>query len=210
VTSPTFGQQDYSMRVWLDPEKLSAVNLTTTDVIKSLQEQNVQVAAGRIGQPPTEEVLDFEYTAEYAWPADDAEGVRRDHPQTGSEGQILRLRDVARIELGAKNQDQSCTLDGKPSTALAIFQLPGSNAPGDGQGDPGQNARAQKRLPPDVDYAIVYDTTPFIHESIIEVVKALRDAFILVAIVVLIFLQSWRRRSSRWSPCPSRLSEHSR
>lgn len=187
-----FGQQDYSMRIWLDPERLAAVNLTTTDVIKSLQEQNVQVAAGRIGQPPTEEALDFQYTLNTLGRLTSPEEFGEIILKTGGEGQILRVRDVAGIELGAKNQDQSCTLDGKPSVALAIFQLPGSNALATAKLVRAKMEQLKGNFPEDVDYAIVYDTTPFIDESIHEVEKALRDAFVLVAIVVLIFLQSWR------------------
>ena len=112
--------------------------------------------------------------------------------KTGSEGQVTRVRDVARIELGAKNRDQSCTLDGKPSVGLAIFQLPGSNALATADRIQAKMDELKQSFPEGLDYAIVYDTTPFISESIHEVVKALRDAFILVAIVVLIFLQSWR------------------
>jgi len=187
-----FGQQDYSMRVWLDPERLSAVNLTTTDVIKSLQEQNIQVAAGQIGQPPTQEVLDFQYTMNTLGRLTTPEQFGDIILKTGSEGQITRVRDVARIELGAKNRDQSCTLDGKPSTGLAIFQLPGSNALATADRVRAKMEQLKASFPDGVDYAIVYDTTPFIRESIHEVVNALRDAFILVAIVVLVFLQSWR------------------
>jgi multidrug efflux pump subunit AcrB len=112
--------------------------------------------------------------------------------KTGDDGQITRLRDVARVELGAKNQDQSCTLDGKPSVGLAVFQLPGSNAVATADLVRAKMEDLKKRFPAGLDYAIVYDTTPFIHESIKEVVSALIDAVILVAIVVLVFLQSWR------------------
>jgi multidrug efflux pump len=187
-----FGQQDYSMRVWLNPEKLAGLNLTTSDVISSLQEQNVQVAAGQIGQPPTKEVLDFQYTMNTLGRLTSPDEFGDIVLKTGSEGQITRVRDVARIELGAKNQDQSCTLDGKPSVALPIFQLPGSNALATADLIRAKMAQLKQNFPEGLDYAIVYDTTPFIRESIDEVVKALRDAFILVAIVVLIFLQSWR------------------
>ena len=99
---------------------------------------------------------------------------------------------MARIELGAQGYDQTCTLDGKPSVALSVYQLPGSNALKIGQSGAGQDGRAEGALPRRLDYAIVYDTTPFINESISEVFKTLRDAIILVAIVVLVFLQNWR------------------
>ena len=187
-----FGQQDYSMRVWLDPEKLASINLTTTDVIKSLQEQNVQVAAGQIGQPPTKTSLDFQYTMNTLGRLTTPEQFGDIILKTGESGQVIRVGDVARIELGAKNRDQSCTLDGKPSVGLAMFQLPGSNALATADRIRACMTQLKQNFPEGLDYAIVYDTTPFIRESIHEVVNALRDAFILVAIVVLIFLQSWR------------------
>ncbi|HVP13609.1 MAG TPA: efflux RND transporter permease subunit, partial [Phycisphaerae bacterium] len=187
-----FGQQDYSMRVWLDPEKLAGLNLTTNDVIKALQEQNVQVAAGQIGQPPTKAALDFQYTMNTLGRLTTPDQFGDIVLKTGSEGQITRVRDVARIELGAKNRDQSCALDGKPSVALPIFQLPGSNALATADRVKAKMAQLKQNFPEGLDYGIVYDTTPFIRESIKEVVSALEDAFILVAIVVLVFLQSWR------------------
>jgi multidrug efflux pump subunit AcrB len=187
-----FGQQDYSMRVWLDPEKLAGLNLTTTDVIASLQEQNIQVAAGQIGQPPNDRPLDFQYTMNTLGRLTMPEQFEDIILKTGSEGQVIRVGDVARIELGAKNRDQSCTLDGQPSVGLAMFQLPGSNALATADRIRARMAQLKQSFPQGLDYAIVYDTTPFIRESIHEVVNALRDAFILVAIVVLIFLQSWR------------------
>ena len=154
-----FGQQDYSMRVWLDPEKLASIELTTSDVIKALQEQNVQVAAGQIGQPPTKEALDFQYTmntlGRLTTPQQFADIILK----TGSEGQITRVRDVARIELGAKNRDQSCTLDGKPSVALPIFQLPGSNALATADRVRAKMEQLKQGFPEGLDYAIVYDTT---------------------------------------------------
>ena len=104
----------------------------------------------------------------------------------------MRLRDVGRIELGSQQYDQSCTLDGKPSVALSIYQLPGSNAIKTAQGVYAKMEELKKRFPEGLDYQIVYDTTPFIRESIIEVFKTLRDAIILVALVVLVFLQNWR------------------
>ncbi|NLX15071.1 MAG: efflux RND transporter permease subunit [Phycisphaerales bacterium] len=186
------GQQDYSIRVWLDPEKLASRNLTSDDVVAALREQNVQVAAGQIGQPPMPRGQDFQYTMSTLGRLTDPEQFADIIIKTGSAGQIARLRDVARVELGAKSQDQSCWLDGQPSAGLAIFQLPGSNALGTSKRVQAKMKELRQRFPEGMEYAIVYDTTPFIHESIIEVIKALRDAFILVAIVVLVFLQNWR------------------
>ena len=187
-----FGQQDYSMRVWLDPEKLLARDLTATDVVNAVREQNVQVAAGQIGQPPVPPGQDFQYTMSTLGRLTEPEQFGEIIVKTGQTGEVVRLRDLARIELGAKNQDLSCTLDGGPSVGLAIFQLPGSNALATADGIRAKMEDLKQRFPEGLDYAIVYDTTPFINESIHEVFKALRDAIVLVAIVVLAFLQSWR------------------
>jgi multidrug efflux pump len=186
------GQQDYSMRVWLDPEKLAARNLTSGDVANALREQNVQVAAGQIGQPPVPRGQDFQYTMTTLGRLTDPEQFAEIIVKTGQEGQVTRLTDIGRIELGAKSQDQSCTLDGKPTVGLAVFQLPGSNAVATAAGVRAKMEQLKVRFREGLDYAIVYDTTPFINESIKEVFKALRDAIILVAIVVLVFLQNWR------------------
>ncbi|HOW18403.1 MAG TPA: efflux RND transporter permease subunit, partial [Phycisphaerae bacterium] len=186
------GQQDYSMRIWLDPEKLAARSLTTTDVISAVKEQNVQVAAGQIGQPPVPAGQDFQYTVSTLGRLSDPEQFADIIVKTGADGALTRLRDVASVELGAKSRDQSCTLDGKPSVGLAVFQLPGSNALAAADRIRARMEELRQRFPDGLDYRIVYDTTPFIRESVHEVVKTLRDAFILVAIVVLVFLQNWR------------------
>src|SRR6266550_1367473 len=122
------GQQDYSMRIWLDPDKLQSRNLTVGDVIRVLREQNVQVAAGQIGQPPVPKGQDFQYTLSTLGRLTEAEQFANIVLKTGQSGEVTYLRDVARTELGAKSQDQLSRLDGKPSAGLAIFLLPGSNA----------------------------------------------------------------------------------
>ncbi len=186
------GQQDYSMRAWLNPERLASREMTASDVVNALKEQNVQVAAGQIGQPPVPQGQDFQYILSTQGRLVQANEFGDIIVKTGRDGRITRMRDVARLELGAKSQDQSCWLDGQPSVGLAVFQLPGSNALQTADRVRQKMESLKKRFPAGLDYRIVYDTTPFIRESIVEVVKALRDAFILVAIVVLVFLQNWR------------------
>lgn len=186
------GQQDYSMRVWLDPERMASRSLTAGDVVAAVREQNVQVAAGQIGQPPVPPGQDFQYTMSTLGRLTDPAQFADIVVKTGTSGEVTRLRDIGRVELGAKSQDQSCTLDGQPSVGLAIFQLPGSNAVATARLVQAKMDQLKRRFPAGLDYAIVYDTTPFIRESIHEVFKALRDAIILVAIVVLLFLQNWR------------------
>ncbi|HUN81357.1 MAG TPA: multidrug efflux RND transporter permease subunit [Phycisphaerae bacterium] len=186
-----FGQQDYSMRLWLDPEKLAARDLSAGDVINAIRAQNIQVAAGQIGQPPVPTGIDFQYTMSTLGRLIEPEQFGDIILKVTGKAKVF-LRDVARIELGAKSQDQSCTLDGGPSVGLPIYQLPGSNALATADRVRHKMEELKQRFPAGLDYNIVYDTTPFISESIHEVVKALRDAFILVAIVVLVFLQNWR------------------
>ncbi len=199
------GQLDYSMRVWLDPERLAVLGTTAPDVLLALREQNVQVAAGAIGRPPVPAGELFQYTLTTLGRLTEAEEFGDIIVKSGQSGQIVRLKDVVTakrqsadgqslggIELGAKSQDTACTLDGSPSVGLAIYQLPGSNALDTAKTIRKRMAELKELFPDDVDYKIVYDTTPFISESITEVFKALRDAIILVAIVVLAFLQSWR------------------
>jgi multidrug efflux pump subunit AcrB len=205
------GQQDYSMRAWLDADKLASRKLTAGDVANALREQNVQVAAGQIGQPPVRGSPDFQYTMSTLGRLTDPEQFGRVVVKVGDDGQVTTLKDVVRddyydkelkeevhgVELGAKSQDQSCTLDGKPSVGLGVFQLPGSNALKTAQLVEEKMEELKHTFPREgdsykVDYHIAYNTTPFIQESINEVFKALRDAIVLVAVVVLVFLQNWR------------------
>jgi multidrug efflux pump len=188
----TFGGQDYSMRVWVDPDKLQSRNLSAGDVVKVLREQNVQVAAGQIGQPPVPRGQDFQYPLSTLGRLLEADQFADIILKTGEDGEVTYLKDVSRTELGAKSQDQLLTMDGKPSVGLAIFQLPGSNALDTADRIKAKMRELEKRFPQGLKYAIVYDTTPFIRESVSEVFKTLRDAVILVAIVVLLFLQDWK------------------
>ena len=180
------------MRLWLDPEKMASRNLSTSDVVQAIEQQNTQVAAGQIGQPPVNSGQVFQYTISTMGRLADPEQFAEMILKTDAGGRLVRLRDVARIELGAQGYDQTCTLDGQPSVALSIYQLPGSNALDIASLVREKMEELKARFPDGVDYAIVYDTTPFITESINEVFKGLRDAVILVAVVVLVFLQNWR------------------
>jgi multidrug efflux pump subunit AcrB len=232
------GQRDYSLRAWLDPEKLAALNLSAMDVVTAIAQQNVQVAAGQIGQQPVPRGQQFQLTintrgrltdpdqfediilkasqgsslAQAAQDSGSSDQATQDDTssstgQTSTASQssmttqggpapvatgVVRLRDVAKVELGSRQYDQTCTLDGKPSVALSIYQLPGSNALETAQGVYKKMKELKTRFPDGLDYKIVYDTTPFIRESVNEVFSTLRDAVILVAIVVLVFLQDWR------------------
>jgi multidrug efflux pump subunit AcrB len=185
------GQRDYSMRVWLDPQKLATYNLNAQDVIAAVQAQNIQVAAGQIGQPPTPTGQVSQYIITTLGRLESTEQFERIVVKNSSSS-LVYLRDVANIELGAQSYDQTCTLDGRPSVALSVYQLPGSNALDVAKRVKDRMKQLQKHFPPGIDYDIVYDTTPFITESISEVGETLFDAIVLVAVVVLLFLQNWR------------------
>ncbi len=186
------GARDYSMRIWLDPNALEARNLTAADVVQALQDQNVQVAAGRLGQSPSPPDVEFELPINTQGRLISAEEFGDVIIKRGDTGQAVRIRDVARTELGARNYEVESLLDGKPSTTMAVFQLPGSNALATADAVKAAMQRLRSRFPDGVDYRIVYDTTLFIEESVHEVYKTLFEAFLLVFLVVLLFLQDWR------------------
>lgn len=186
------GQRDYSMRVWLDPDRCALRDVTADDVVHAIQQQNAQVAAGQIGQPPVPKGQTFQFTMTTLGRLMTTEQFDDIIVKTDDAGRAIRMKDVGRTELGAINYDQICSLDGRPSVALSIYQLPGSNALETARQVREKIEEMQSRFPEGVAGSIVYDTTPFIQESVNEVFVALRDAVILVAIVVLVFLQGWR------------------
>jgi multidrug efflux pump len=192
------GEQDYSMRVWLDPDKLAYNGLTTTDAVNALKEQNVQVAAGLIGQEPAPPGQAFQFNVNTLGRLMTEDQFGDIVVKVGQQGQdnttrpAVRLKDVARLELGALNQNIRNTLDGGPAVGLATFALPGSNSLDVADRIEAKMKQLSERFPPGVAYLVKYDTTPFITQSIAEVFNTLRDAIILVAIVVLFFLQDWK------------------
>jgi len=188
------GQRDYSMRIWLDPQKLATYYLNAADVIAAVMAQNIQVAPGQIGQPgdpqtPSGQVSQYIITT--LGRLENVEQFMRIVVKNNTQS-LVYLKDVANIELGAQSYDQSCTLDGQPSVALSVYQLPGSNALDVANSVKNRMKQLKRQFPPGIDYEIVYDTTPFIKESISEVGETLFDAVVLVAVVVLLFLQNWR------------------
>jgi multidrug efflux pump len=187
-----FGQRDYSMRVWVDPNKLSYRNLTAMDVVKAIREQNYTLATGMIGQPPTSTGQQMQLTLDVLGRLSDVEQFKNIVIKTMPQGQMVRLKDVARVELGAKNQDVDTYLDGQPTVFLAVFQLPDANALDTHDRVLAKMKELKASFPEDVDYDVGFDTTPYTRESIHEVFITLRDAIILVALVVLLFLQNWR------------------
>ncbi len=188
-----FGAREYSMRLWLDPHQLSARGLTAQDVVTAIQEQNVQVAAGIIGAPPVPKgATAFQYTVSTQGRLTDEKQFGDIIVKTGANGQVTRVRDIARVELAARDYTVNSGLGGKPATAIAIYQLPGSNALATSDAVRKKMAELKQRFPAGLDYTIVYDPTVSVRESIHEVQKTLFEAIGLVVLVVLIFLQTWR------------------
>jgi len=188
----SLGGLDYSMRLWLDPEKIAARNLTAGDVVRAIREQNVQVAAGSLGQPPAPDGSQFQYTLTAPGRLKTAEQFGDIVLKTGEMGDVVRLKDVARIELGSRDYSSKTYMDGYNAVSLRVFQLPGSNALQTAESVYKTLARLKERFPPGVDYRINYDTTKFVRASIQSVLHTLIEAVILVVLVVIIFLQTWR------------------
>ncbi|WP_027231457.1 multidrug efflux RND transporter permease subunit [Phyllobacterium sp. UNC302MFCol5.2] len=187
-----FGEREYSLRIWLDPQKLAAYGMTASDVVQSLRDQNVQVSGGSIGGPPTSGNSAFQYTVTTEGRFSDARQFRYVIVKASDTGRLVQLQDVARIELGAKDYVTNSYLDGSPAVALGIFSRPGTNALATSETIQETMKELAKDFPDGLTYNIVYNPTEFISESINEVYKTIIEAVILVALVVLVFLQSWR------------------
>ncbi len=186
------GARDYGMRIWMDPGKLKARDLTTDEIVLALREQNVQVAAGKIGQPPNPAGLNFEYTITTLGRLETVQQFEDIIVKTGGAGEIVRIRDVARVELGAQDYSWYVQLDGAPSVGIAIYQLPGSNALGVAQGVEAALAELEGNFPEGLEAVVAYDSTRYIKASINEVITTLIIAILLVIFSVFIFLQDWR------------------
>ncbi len=187
-----FGAGDYAMRVWLDPDKVAALSLTASDVVRKIREQNVQIAAGQLGAPPAPNAADFQLLIDTQGRLVTEEEFQDIVVKIGDHGQITRLRDIARVELGASTYALRSLLDGEPAAALPIYQRPGSNAIQISDEVRATMERLAKDFPQGIDYEIVYDPTMFVRQSIDAVVHTLFEALLLVVLVVLLFLQTWR------------------
>ncbi|MGI9421971.1 MAG: efflux RND transporter permease subunit [Hyphomicrobiaceae bacterium] len=187
-----FGPLDYGMRVWLDPERLTSLNLTTADVSNAIESQNIQATAGQLGAPPYESQSQFQFTIQ-------AKGRLRTVEEFGDivlranqDGTFIRLKDVARIELGSQSYGSNTTLNNRPAAGIGIYQSPGANALEVADKIYAELERLKKRFPPDVDYNIVYDTTLAVRASVQEVITTLFLTFALVVAVTFLFLADWR------------------
>jgi HAE1 family hydrophobic/amphiphilic exporter-1 len=189
-----FGAGEYSMRVWLDPGQLAARNLTPADIVKAIRGQNQQVAAGQVGAPPAPRDQDFQITVNVPGRLADPEefGDIIVKTEQGPSTRITRVRDVARIELGAQTYSQFFRLDTKQAAGIAVFQLPGANALDVAREVDARMAELAGNFPPGLEYGIPFDTTLFVKASIHEVYMTLFEAAVLVLIVILVFVQDWR------------------
>ncbi|MGZ0707563.1 efflux RND transporter permease subunit [Coraliomargarita sp. W4R53] len=187
-----FGAREYSMRIWLNPEKLSSLSMIPSDVISALREQNVQVAAGVIGQSPTTQGNAFQYNVSTLGRLDNETAFEDVVVKTGGNGEVVRLRDVARVELGAQDYGIINYATKVPALAMPIFQRPGSNALETAGAIRAAMTELEKDFPKDLEYKIIYDPTQFIQQSIDEVQLTLLQAILFVVLVIVVFLQSWR------------------
>jgi HAE1 family hydrophobic/amphiphilic exporter-1 len=187
-----FGAGQYSMRVWLDPNKLQVRALMPQDVIQAIQQQSQQVTAGQVGMPPTPSGQAFQYTLNVSGRLDDPSEFEDVIVKTGTAGDVTRVRDVGRVELGAQTYSQVFSLNNKPATGIGVFQSPGANALEVEKAVKNKMAVLGAGFPPDIKFDIPFDTTKFVSASIDEVYKTLIEAGLLVLIVILVFLQDWR------------------
>jgi HAE1 family hydrophobic/amphiphilic exporter-1 len=187
-----FGARDYSMRVWLDPAKVQSRGLTADDVVTALRSNNIQVAAGSINQPPATSPGAFELAVQTLGRLTSPDQFQEIVVATDEDGRVTRVRDIGRVELGSQDYTTNAYLDNQVATAIAIFQRPGSNALATAASVLGTMGDLAKSFPPGMSYRVAYNTTEFIQQSVDEVIKTLFEAAVLVVLVILLFLQTWR------------------
>jgi hydrophobe/amphiphile efflux-1 (HAE1) family protein len=187
-----FGARDYAMRIWLDPNKVAARGLTADEVIAALRAQNQQVSAGVLGQPPDPTHSAFQMNLQVLGRLTDPSQFADIIIKTGADGQVTRIRDVGRVELGSQDYGATGYLDNKDAVPILIFQQPGSNAIKTADGVRAAMQQLSQNFPPDLKYDIVYDTSRFVAESVHDVFKTILIAILLVVFVVIVFLQTWR------------------
>ena len=187
-----FGERKYAMRLWLDPDALAARNLGSEDVVAALEEQNIQVGAGKIGQQPSPNEQRFEFTLRAASRLESVKEFENLVVGRGEQGNLIKLKDIGRAELGAENYDTTAKFKGNPAVGMGVFQLPGSNALEVGSAVKEIVAELAKDFPPGMNYEIALDTTEFVEVSMTEVIKTLVQAILLVVLIIFIFLQDWR------------------
>ena len=187
-----FGALDYGMRIWLDPNRLTSLRLTTTDIANAIEAQNIQATAGQLGAPPFAGVPQFQYSIQAKGRLLSVEEFGNIIIRAGADGSFIRLRDVARIELGSQSYSVVSKLNNKPSASIAVYQSPGANALAVADQVYAELERLSQRFPPDVEYTILYDTTKAVRASVREVIQTLFITFGLVVAVTFLFLADWR------------------
>ncbi len=187
-----FGERKYAMRLWLDPDALAARNLVARDVINALEEQNIQVGAGAIGQQPAPAEQRFEFSLRAAGRFKSAREFEEMTIAVGESGNLIKLKDVGRAELGAENYGSNARFKGSPTVGMGVYQLPGSNALEVGSAVRETVEDLSQNFPPGMNYEIALDTTEFVQVSMTEVIKTLIQAILLVVLIIFIFLQDWR------------------
>jgi len=187
-----FGSREYSMRIWLDPERIAERGMTAEEVLSALRAQNVQVAGGALGQPPQADLGAFQVSLQLKGRLLQPSEFENIVLKTGADGRVVRVRDVGRVELGALQYTTYGYQDDNPATVLVVTQQPGSNAIDTTHAIKAEMQRLSQRFPKDLEYRIVYNPTEFIEESISELYGTIAEAVLLVIIVVLLFLQTWR------------------
>jgi multidrug efflux pump len=193
------GQRQYSMRAWIDPQKLASLDITASEVVDAIRQQNIEVASGNIGQQPVPQGQQYQLVLNTLGRLESTEQFGKIIVKVGEDGRYVRLWDVARLDLGAQNADLDCALstseNGKvvrlPSVALAVFQLPTANALDTANGIRAKMEELKRRFPEGIDYRIAYDTTPFIEHSVKDVFVTIFIAAVLVIVVVMVFIQDW-------------------
>jgi HAE1 family hydrophobic/amphiphilic exporter-1/multidrug efflux pump len=198
-----FGAKDYAMRIWARPDRLAHLKLTSSDLIRALNEQNAQFAAGKIGQPPIADPnQELVYTITTRGRLSEPQQFENIVVRANGDGSVLRLKDVARVELGSKDYEFMGRVNGRPATLVGVFLQPGANALDTGKRVQAEVLRLSERFPPGLAYSIPYDTTRFVRVSIREVVITLGEAMVLVFLVVFLFLQNWRATLIPFSAVP--------
>src|ERR1700678_2096235 len=187
-----FGERKYSMRLWLDPLRMAARNLTATDILSALTEQNVQVSAGQVGQPPSIKGQSYQISVRAVGRLVEPSEFENIILKTGTDGTLVRLRDVGRAELGAEDYSSNLRFNGHDAVGFGVTQLPGANALTVDKAAKAELLRLSRHFPPGIKYAVAFDTTSVVGESIKDVLYTLLEAIGLVVVVILSFLQHWR------------------
>ncbi|MBX6747465.1 MAG: efflux RND transporter permease subunit, partial [Acetobacteraceae bacterium] len=189
--SAIFGGADYAMRIWMNPERMTALGVTAEDVTNAIAQQNIQASAGQIGAPPTSGSQQQQLTIVAYGRLTDPQQFGNIIVRTNQNGAVVRISDIGRVELGAQSYDSFASLNGKPAATLVLYQAPGANALQVADAVRAELQRLSQRFPPDLKYAILFDTTRFVSATIHEILLTLGITFLIVVAVVFIFLQDW-------------------